>query len=122
MSRAGAMARLAPGMLALALGLPGSATAEPAMPGLNPGPLPTAPLPQRKPDRSADAPAAGLIGSIDFAPQATELTSAGAERLQALARQLRQEPAAPFAIVAYAREGGSAMSPRRISLGRALAV
>jgi outer membrane protein OmpA-like peptidoglycan-associated protein len=122
MSRAGAMARLAAGMLALALALAGSAAAEPAMPGLNPGLLAAAPLPQMKPDRSAGAPAAGLIASIDFAPQATELTPAGEERLQELARQLRHEPAAPFAIVAYARESGSAMSARRISLGRALAV
>jgi outer membrane protein OmpA-like peptidoglycan-associated protein len=116
------MARLAAGMLALALALAGSAAAEPAMPGLDPGLLAAAPLPQMKPDRSAEATAAGLIGSIDFAPQATELTQAGEERLAELARELKEGAAAPFAIVAYAGADGSAMSARRISLGRALAV
>ena len=123
MSRAGVMARRAAGMLALVPALAGStAAAEPAMPGLDPGLLAAAPLPQMKPDRSAEATAAGLIGSIDFAPQATELTQAGEERLAELARELKEGAAAPFAIVAYAGADGSAMSARRISLGRALAV
>jgi len=123
MSRAGAMARRAAGMLALVPALAGStAAAEPAMPGLHPGLLATAPLPQMKPDRSSEPTAAGLIGSIDFAPQATELTQAGEERLAELARELMQDAAAPFTIVAYAREGDAGMNARRISLGRALAV
>jgi outer membrane protein OmpA-like peptidoglycan-associated protein len=116
------MARLAAGMLALAPALAGSAAAAADVAGLKPGLLAAAPLPEQKPERSAETPAAGLIGRIEFAPQETALTPSGEERLGQLVRQLRQEAAAPFAIVAYARESGSAMSARRISLGRALAV
>ena len=122
MSAAAAMARLVAGVLALALGLAAwSAAAEPAAPGLKPG-LAGVPLPSLKPDRSADAPGSGLLVRIDFAPQETTLTPSEQDRLTGVVRRLKDEPAAPVAIVAYAGAAGAAMSARRISLGRALAV
>lgn len=106
----------------LALGLAAwSAAAESTAPGLKPG-LAAAPLPALKPDRSAGAATAGLLARIDFAPQEMELTGPVRDSLAGVARQLKQEPDARIAIVAYAGADASAMSARRISLGRALAV
>jgi outer membrane protein OmpA-like peptidoglycan-associated protein len=117
MSGAVAMARLGAGMVAVALGLAGwPAAAEPAtQPGLDP-------LPSVKPERSAEAPGPGLLARIDFAPEEMTLTPLEQDRLARVVSRLKGEPAAPVVIVAFAGADGSAMSARRISLGRALAV
>jgi outer membrane protein OmpA-like peptidoglycan-associated protein len=122
MSRAAEMARLAAGVLALALGLTAwSAGAEPLIADLKPG-LAAVPLPPLKPRAPDEAIAPGLLARIDFAPQELELTPASAARLTDLAQSLKQEPDAPVAIVAHAEAQGAGMTARRIALGRALAV
>lgn len=101
-----------------------SAGAQPALPDLKPG-LAAAPLPAAKPAMKPariEASEPSLLARIAFAPLGSEVSSAGAGALDALARRLRSEPGARIQIIAFAAAGSEDLSARRIALERSLAV
>jgi outer membrane protein OmpA-like peptidoglycan-associated protein len=121
MLKAAEMARPLGGVLALLCAFAaGAAKAEPLRPALKP-PAPAA-LIGTIPVAVEEPSTAEAVASIAFQPTRLELSEPAQRDFAAMAATLRARPAARVAVIAHAGAAGEAMSARRISLGRALAV
>ncbi len=102
-----------------------SLAAEPGGASISSVPVP-GPVPAQKPVREAAASQApsssAILATIGFAPEEMELGESARRDLMAVAGRLAKERQSSIFLLAYAGAGGGAMSARRISLGRALAV